>query len=505
MTQLSPNSNAPSDVAASENLLTLLLAEKERRERTAAVEAAPSYTIPERHIKVYGGSKELWESSDPRIIIAGPADAAKTFSLLHLLDWYCWHYKDLTCAIIRKVHADMPSTVLQSWEKKVIHMPKGESVAPGGIYKQGGESPLFYQYPTGSRVWVAGIDRPGKVLSGEIDVAVTNQTEEFELEDWETLGTRTSGRAGGLSPGRLLGDANPGASTHWIKVAERDGTIKFIVAKHEDNPELYDHDNRCWTEEGERRMAILRMNTGVRLQRLYYGNWVSAEGTVFQPFPTIDAPYAPITRYIASVDWGWTNPGVIQVWGIDGDNRMYRVVEQYETGVHVTLDNFDNVFKWRDDHHGYFLDYDALAKENDCWIKRALLLQRDYNIETWQCDPSKPDFITRFQQAGLNAVGANNAIIQGIQWVEARQQVAGDGFPRIALLRGSKPTPDPQLVEKHLPTCLEDEVEVYAYPKDKMTGKSKRNENPVDAYNHSCDSVRYSVAFIDSGGGFFFA
>jgi hypothetical protein len=498
-----PNSNAPS--AADDSLLTLLLAEKERRARARDEAATPSYTIPERNIRVYGGSKGLWESPDPRIIIAGPADCSKTYSLLHLLDWYCWQYKDLICAIIRKVHADMPSTVLQSWERKVIHMPKGESVAPGGIYKQGGESPLFYQYPTGSRVFVAGIDRPGKVLSGEIDLAVCNQTEEFELEDWETLGTRTSGRAGGLSPGRLLGDANPGPSTHWIKVAEREGKLRFIEARHEDNPELYDHDRHEWTEEGERRLAILRMNTGVRLQRLYYGNWVSAEGTVFQAFPTIDKPFAPIVRRIGSVDWGWTNPGALQVWGIDGDQRMYREVEQYQTQVPVALQNFDEVFRWDTTLNSYIVDYVALDAAPDCWVKRALILQRDFNVETWQCDPSRPEFITAFQQAGLNAVGAHNAIIQGIQWVEQRQVVAGDGFPRIALLRGSKPSPDPLLVERHLPTCLEDEVEVYAYPKDKTTGKSKRNENPVDAFNHACDITRYACSYIDSGGGFFFA
>lgn len=507
MSQQLPNSQVPLQGAS---LLAALRLEQERRRR--AKESTPaSYTRPDRNVTFYGGSLELWNSTDSRIIIAGPSDCAKTFSALHIIDRYCWDYPDLVAVIVRKTRSDMGSTVLQTWENKVIKMPKGESVAPGGIYKRGGEHPEFYQYPNGSRVWVVGLDHPGKVLSGEIDLAYVNQCEELNVDDWGTLSTRTSGRAGVLKPGRLIGDANPSQSTHWIKQQQQDGTLRFIEAHHEDNPELYDHTTGTWTEEGIRRLANLKALPGVLGKRLYEGLWVSAEGTVFQPFSTIDEPFAPINYYIASVDWGWTNPGVIQVWGVDGDTRMYRAAELYETHIPVGLPNLGDVISY-DPNGALVINSEALALSPDCWVKRALQLHAIFNITTWQCDPSRPEFILEFQKAGLNAVGANNAILQGIQLVEARQKPAGDGYVRIALLRGSRHYPlngssesDPYLVEKHLPTCLEEEVEVYVYPKDPASGKAKKNENPVDAHNHGCDPTRYATLHVDGGGGFFFA
>src|SRR3989337_697651 len=54
---------------------------------------------------------------------------------------------------------------------------------------------LFAQYPNKSRVWVVGMDRPGKVLSGSLDAVYFNQCEESKQDGWETLSTRPPGRA----------------------------------------------------------------------------------------------------------------------------------------------------------------------------------------------------------------------------------------------------------------------------------------------------------------------
>jgi phage terminase large subunit len=380
------------------------------------------------------------------------------------------------------VRADMPGTVLQTWERKVLGMPDDEADAPGGVHKHGGESAAFYQYPTNSRVWIAGLDRPGKVLSGELDVVVVNQAEELTVEDWGTLTTRTSGRAGVLRPGRLLADANPGPSTHWIKEQEREGTLRFVESRHRDNPDLYDQATGQMTEEGRRRLDALDKLPGVLRDRLYLGLWKSAEGTVYQPFAVENAPYAPINYFIGGVDWGWTSPGCLSVWGVDGDERMYRFCEWYETGIAV----------------------ESKDPEQDTWIRRAQSLQERYNCTSWLCDPARPEYVAAFQSAGLPAIGADNAILQGIQFVEGRQRIAGDGLPRIVLLRGSRGPVDESLKKAHKPTCLEEEVEVYVYPKDPASGKPRKNENPVDANNHAADALRYCVLHLDGGGGFFF-
>jgi hypothetical protein len=418
------------------------------------------------------------------MVFAGPADTGKTMVLLHLLDHLCWEYSGLRCAIVRHVRADMDTTVLQTWEEKVIHLEVGENTAPGGIRRYGGEKPSVYRYPTKSRVYVAGLDRPGKVLSGELDVVVVNQAEELDVEDWGTLSTRTSGRSGILVPGLLLADANPGASIHWIKKAEAAGTIRFIESSHRDNPTLYNQETGELTPAGEIRLKALDDLPGVLRDRLYLGLWKSAEGTVYQPFQALPAPLSPIRRYIGGVDWGWTNPGVLQVWGEDGDGRLYRVAEQYRTQLHVSPP-------------------DPSDPEADCWVKRAKGLQEKYNVEHWMCDPSEPAFIAAFQTNGVNAVAADNTIRSGIQLVEARQKVAGDGHARIFLLQGSRGEKDPLLDKSNKPTCLEDEVEVFVWPKD-SAGRSLK-EVPVDQHNHACDTTRYVVNHVDGGNSFFFA
>jgi phage terminase large subunit len=433
---------------------------------------------PHRDFTVYGGALEMWNSTDPQVMLAGPAETGKTIALLHLLDDLAWKHPKLQATIVRKVRADMGSTVLQTWEKKVLYMDGG--VTKEGITKHGGEHAEFYEYPNGSRVWVVGLDRPGKALSSERDVIVVNQSEELEEGDWETLASRTTGRSGILSPGRLMGDCNPGPSTHWILAKANAGHMRFIKSAHNDNPVLYDPETGELTAQGRVTMATLDSLTGVRYQRLRLGNWVAAEGVVYETFDRTvhirDTPFAEIQYHVAGVDWGYTNPGVIQVWGVDGDKRMYRVYEEYRTGKLVA----------------------ASTSEDAWWIRKALELKEKYKITTFVCDPSEPAYIEAFQRAGLPAVQAFNSVTLGIQNIESRLKVQDDKRPRIVILRGSNCDPDDTLLEAHKAACLEDEMELYSW--EKTTSGKPLKEKPKDEHNHACDAMRYAAAYVDNLG-----
>jgi PBSX family phage terminase large subunit len=439
---------------------------------------------PKNGFRAYGGAKEMWDlitQGEPQVMIHGPAETGKTVAALHLLDSFCWEHKGLQASLIRKIAADMPGTVIRSFEDKVIHMMPGESKTPDGVSKYGGERPEFYRYPNGSRIWVGGMDHPGKVLSGERDFVLVNQAEELEEDDWETISTRTTGRAGVLRPGRLLGDCNPGPSTHWIMSHVGAGTLKPVKSIHKDNPTLYDPETGYITEQGKLSMEALNKLSGVRYKRLCLGLWVAAEGVVYEDWDPIthankSKPFAPILYYIAGVDWGLTNPGVIQVWGIDHDDRMYRVHEVYQTGKLVA----------------------ASKPEDAWWILKAKELKEQYGIRMFVADPSRPDHIEAFELSGLPCVAAYNSVELGIQNVQSRLKIQPDGWPRIITLQGSKPEIDPELLQRHAPTCLEEELEVYAWEKDKE-GKAKK-EKPVEKDNHACDAMRYAAAYVDSLG-----
>src|SRR3990172_6268513 len=220
-------------------------------------------------MKFRGAALALQSRRAGEIVISGPSETGKTIAALALVDKLAREHPKLRGAIVRKVHADMHSTVLDVFKRYVLRPD---------VTVFGGEKPEWYKYPNDSILYVGGMDRPGRVAVGALDVAYVNQAEELTLPHWETFTTRVTGRAGVLQPGLLLGDCNPGPPTHWIKARSQ---ITMLESRHEDNPILYD-DAGTITEQGKRTMVILDALTGVRKERLRHGRWVSAEGTVYE-------------------------------------------------------------------------------------------------------------------------------------------------------------------------------------------------------------------------------
>lgn len=381
---------------------------------------------------------------------------------LHLLDSLAWEYPGMQGAIIRKTYRSMPGSVLQTYEKKVLR-------AGDGVTKRGGEKPEWFDYPNGSRLWVGGMDNPAKVLSSERDIIYVNQTEELTLDEWETLTTRATGRAGNMPYAQVMGDCNPGSFSHWIKGCANDKKLTLLESRHEDNPTLFDPVTKEITVQGERSLEALDRLTGVRYLRLRRGLWAAAEGSVYDTFDRAvhiidEAPL--VNRHIAGVDWGFTNPGVIQVWGIDGDSRMYRVREVYRT-----------------------------QKTIDWWIKQAEDLHQEFKIEAFICDPSEPGYIKQFRNAKLPTREAFNDIALGIDNIQQRLRVEKDQRTRLYFIRGGLAERDEALATKHAPTCAEEEMEAYVWPKG-VDGKALK-EIPVDDNNHAMDAMRYAAAYLD--------
>ena len=230
----------------------------------------------------YGECARFFRCRDPEVVIAGPADTGKSLAALFKIHRCALKYPEASIVIARKQLTDTFSTILQTFVKKVIW----QEIEAGLIRVYGGEKPQWFDYPkNGSRIWVAGMDKSSKVLSGEHDLILTNQTEEFSLPDWEVLTSRTTGRAGHMPYSQTLGDANPGPQTHWIMSRSRNGgPLTRFISTHRDNPELYDQETGELTEQGAERLARLRNLTGTRLKRLYLGLWVAPEGAIYDVF-----------------------------------------------------------------------------------------------------------------------------------------------------------------------------------------------------------------------------
>jgi len=260
---------------------------------------------------------------DREVVLSGPADTGKTIALLTKLHYLAHKYENSSIVIARKQLTDTYGTVLQTF-KKIID----PSVRPFG-----GEKPQWYDYPNGSRVWVAGLDKPGKVLSAEHDIAYINQVEECNLTDWETLTTRTTGRAGHIPYNQSIGDCNPGPPTHWIQQRAKAGSLSLFNSSHRDNPDLYNQQTGEITTEGEARLAALRGLTGTRLQRLYHGLWAAPEGAIYDVFDDqkhIVKPFAIPTTWPRAVGIDPFGAQIAALWiAFDPNSGILNVYREY--------------------------------------------------------------------------------------------------------------------------------------------------------------------------------
>ncbi len=407
-----------------------------------------------------GDNAKLQSLNAHEIIISGPAETGKTVASLYKLNRLAWKYPKSQWAIVRKVRHDMDGSVLQTFRDRIL----GED-SPIKVF--GGNKPEWYEYPNGARIWIGGIDRPSGALSSERDGIYVNQAEELDLDDWETLTTRATGRAGnvvidGRNWSQVFADCNPSYPQHWIK--HREG-LTLLESRHEDNPSLYD-DASALTERGKTTMGILDALTGVRKERLRYGRWAQAEGAIYEDYSTalhlIDRFDIPKEwRRIRVIDFGLVHPFVCQWWAIDADGRMYRYREIYMTGRTVATH-----------------------------ARQIVELSASEQIEQTICDHDAEDRLT-LQENGVPNIAANKAVLQGIGKVQDRLKKQIDGKPRLFLLRDSLVEVDPSLRETRKPICTEDEMPGYVW-QNKST-----KEQPVKEFDHGMDTMRYGVMHLD--------
>lgn len=193
-----------------------------------------------------------------------------------------------------------------------------------------------------------------------------------------------------------------------------------------------------------------REYTGDFARQELKGEFVAFEGLIYAEFDrtrhvsrTRPERFA---RVIAGVDWGYANPGVIVVIGVDGDGRIYVLAEAYERRRRV-----------------------------EEWVNVAAQMRETWGITQFVCDPSEPDYIRAFREKGLKAEAADNSVLPGIQAVQDTLARGGDGRPRLTVS----------------PDCanLLSEIEQYQWAENRHGVR----DAPVKANDHAMDALRYAI------------
>lgn len=248
---------------------------------------------------------------------------------------------------------------------------------------------------------------------------------------------------------RLWFNCNPDGPQHWFyrewicKARERNAL--YLRFRLEDNPGLS-------PEVVER---YRRSFSGVFFRRFVLGEWVAAEGLIYDFFDegfVKPVPEGPFDRWAVSCDYGTANPCSFGLWGRSG-GVWYRVKESY----------FDSRREGHQKTDGeYVADMRRLigGRAVDCVV----------------VDPSAASFIEALRREGLPVVPARNEVLAGIR-LTAEALKTG----KIVICEG----------------CADAlrELALYRWQGSDVGPDAPRKEN-----DHAMDEIRYFVSTVLAAG-----
>lgn len=420
-------------------------------------------TVLEHKYSPAGAATQLFRCRASEVVLSGPAGTGKSRACLEKLHMMALLNPGMRGLIVRKTMTSLTSTALVTFREHVAH----ESLLAGDCIWYGGsaaESPQ-YRYKNGSQITVGGMDKATRIMSSEYDVIYVQEAIELTENDWEALTTRL--RHGKVSFQQLMADTNPDTATHWLKQRIDAGRTVMLESRHTDNPVLYP-DGLHPSPEGQAYLDKLDQLTGVRRLRLRDGKWVAAEGIIYEEFDTvlhiIDAMPSGWTDWVRywSIDFGYTNPFVLQRWAQDPDGRLYLYAETYMTRRLVE-------------------DHCAEVKEQ---------VKNEPRPRSVVCDHDAEDRATLERYLGVSTIAAKKTVSDGIQAVASRLRVQEDGKPRLFILRNALTRRDTALVDAKKPTCTLEEIPGYIW-------ENGTKDRPLKQDDHGCDAMRYVVAECD--------
>lgn len=266
---------------------------------------------------------------------------------------------------------------------------------------------------------------------------------------WEQLTGRMS-----VENSMIFGTSNPDNPAHWLM---RDWISRSEAAsvKHwhftlDDNDAL-----------PEKFKASLRsMHQGLFYRRFILGEWVAAEGAIYDMWDTerhiIDElPREGIHKWIAlGVDYGTRNPLHAVLIGLGRDRRLYAAAEWRYDGRRQRRQLTDAEYSER--IRGWLDNVPGIGPVRPQFVT---------------VDPSAASFNAQLRRDKLTPTPANNAVLDGIRTVAS-------------LLAQNK-----LLVHS---SCRELITEIPSYSWDDQAAL-KGEDKPVKVADHGCDALRYAL------------
>ena len=371
--------------------------------------------------------RAFFDSRAPEIVASGWMGAGKSRILCQKAWWVARTNPGVTVGLFRKTAASLPATTARTFERDVVDHR---------YIARRNKSENWWELTNGSRIYFLGLDPdpitgvPSKVGSLDLGWAGVDEAVELSEEDWIMLLGRL--RDPRMDWHQLAAATNPAHPKHWLRTRMLADERRAMITIRR---------NRFLSPDYVAMLADLPDTAAGR--RLGRGEWAGAEGVIWT-LPDAQIRGIGETWFktvVAGLDWGFVHAFACEVIGATGAGSLKVIDELYVKGR--TLPEV---------------------------IPGLIELRDRWKVSVFYGDPSEPAYIAECQQAGLNVIPANNAVLPGIDAVAAAIKDGMTVDPRCQGLLGELPG--------------------YTWAPDRKGGLQER---PVEINDDACDALRYGV------------
>jgi len=247
---------------------------------------------------------------------------------------------------------------------------------------------------------------------------------------------------------QLFGSTNPDSPFHWLKtdfLSKTDLDMSVHHFKLEDNPSL----SEAYVNN------LKKEYTGLWYKRYINGEWVLAEGTVYDFFDeedhVIDLPPGIAEYYVIGIDYGTSNPTTFSLIG-------------YSRKV------WPNVWLERE----YYFDSKKKGhqKTDTDYVEDLIKFIGDKVVRCIYVDPSAASFKLEMMRQGLGGViDADNDVINGIRY---QSKLLSNGTYKVC-------------------RCCSNAIREYQTYRWDEKASLKGEDKPIKEHDHSLDGQRYAL------------
>lgn len=278
---------------------------------------------------------------------------------------------------------------LETCERNVV-TPMQNLTGYGLSYNQGKRYFTLF----GKKVYVIGASderAAAKIKGATFAGALVDEVTELPESYFEMLFSRLT-----IPNSKLFGGTNPDSPYHWLKSNYIDRFIdderffKNFKFNLDDNPSL----------DSQIKEDLKKKYQGLWYKRFILGEWVLAEGSVYDFFDTsihvVDGPHTYAKSYFLGIDYGTTNAFAAIMIGYNDEHKPYLWAEKE--------------YYWDSKKMGY--------QKTDA--EYAFDIQREfgnYPIRLIYLDPSAASFQTELRRHKMPVKEANNDVVDGIRCI----------------------------------------------------------------------------------------